>query len=651
MVSGQRLVVFNEDLSGQNVSGLMEMYEDKTGTAGIAEVLDSKTVFAPHSQPVPQFFSTNSAIWLKVNLRIETPDPVYFQFDYPMMDTIELYTIGSSGEVLEHKITGSFMPINTRELFGVYPKFRLQMGLYTYYIRVKSTYCLQLPIRIFSHVSLHQSRLADNLLQGGYMGFAVLIVFYTLFLLVSLKDKLYLFYILHIISSAIIIMHMWGYGFYALWPQSPMVNHFEPSIFGLVIFSTLFTIIFLETKTKYIQLHRWLIGSLIVNMLVFPLDWMGYHRIANYLVQVVVVGGCLIMLVGGVLSYMRGQKAARIFLLAWTFFLVGAIITILQRVGILPYNLLLMHAFQIGSALDMVLLALALADRINILSEEKEKAKEEVYQKITENDELVRKQNALLSLKVEERTREKIEQTELLEKQKKQLQELITTKDKIFSVIAHDLRGPLGNVSQLANMMADDTNLRNDETVALLRDASKRSFDLLDSLLLWAKSQFGETEFKKTKVDLNELAQNTLNLYYLKIKAKDITILNQIPVGLMANADNDMIGTVIRNLISNALKFTLVGGTIQLGGTEDVVNNTVVFWVRDSGLGIDADKIDAIFEAGKNKSLMGTDGETGTGLGLVICKDFVERNGGTIEAKSKKGSGSIFTVTLPGYSI
>lgn len=122
-----------------------------------------------------------------------------------------------------------------------------------------------------------------------------------------------------------------------------------------------------------------------------------------------------------------------------------------------------------------------------------------------------------------------------------------------------------------------------------------------------------------------------------------------MPEGLLADADSTMIDTVVRNLVSNALKFTLVGGKIEVGGKHNQ-DNTVSVWVKDSGLGIAPDKLLSIFEAGKNKSVMGTDGETGTGLGLVICKDFVEKNKGTITVTSKQGKGTTFTIVLPAYS-
>jgi two-component system, sensor histidine kinase LadS len=649
-LQGQGVIIFNKEIESKPIAGQFFIYEDYSGAKGISEILGASNIFRYNKEIIPHYAATKSAIWFKGNILVETEDPVYMQFSYPMIDSIELFIVNSANVVVAHKVAGAFIPIDKRELGSNFPKFRIKQGQYQYYIRVKGTYTIQLPIKLKSYQTLFQDRISENITQGAYMGFALLIILYTFFLWVSLRDKLYLYYILHIIATALITLHIGGYTFLLLWPQVPAINYYEPSILALSTFSTAFAIVFLETRTKLKKLHFWLVASVFINIVVVPLDIFGAHQFANFFVQVNLILSCLLMLAGGLISYKMGFKSARFFLVAWSVFLVGVIITTLQRVGILPYEYFFIHASQIGSAIDMVLLSLALADRINLLQYEKEKALEANVNNLRENRELVRQQNALLSLRVDERTKELNDQRQTLEQQKGQLEEMNKTKDKIFSVIAHDLRGPLANVSQLTDMMGEDSSLRNNETIAMLKDAAKQSFNLLDNLLLWAKAQYGDSEFAKGKVDLHKLVDNTKQLYYLKTRAKVIEIENNIPNNLFANADATMIDTVVRNLVSNALKFTLVGGKIEVGGNENKQTNTVCIWVKDSGLGISPDKLPAIFEAGKNKSVMGTDGETGTGLGLVICKDFVEKNNGTITVTSKQGQGTIFTVWLPAFS-
>lgn len=625
----------------------MYIYNDETGVATINNIIEEKDKFVPNKALVPSYLTTENAVWLKADIRIETSEPVYLQIDFPNIDTIELFVVGNDGEIVGHKISGALVPMKNRELPGNYPKFQLQKGLYTYYIRAKSTFSLRLPVKILSLKKLYKSSLNENVWQGTYLGLAVLILLYSFFLLISLREVVYFFFSLQVIAIVLISMHTHGYTSLFLWPNLPEMNMYMPTILALSVTASLFAIYFLDTATKFKTLHKWLLLSIFLKVLFVPVDWLGYHRTAFLLILATYFFGGLLLTIAGFVAYKKGMKPARFYALACFIVFLGFIIKVAQQQGYLPQNFVFVNSVSLSSAIGLVLLLMALADRINILSTERREAKEAAYRRLTETDEMVRKQNALLSLKVEERTREINDQKGKLEDQKKQLEGLNATKDKIFSVIAHDLRGPLGNVSQLALMMAEDKNLRNEETIALLNDASKRSFDLLDSLLLWARAQFGESDFQKSQVNLRELSENIIKLYHLKIKAKDIKVTNKVPEMLMANADKEMIATVVRNLVSNALKFTLVGGEIEVGGKANTIDKEVSLWVRDSGLGIPPEKMAAIFEAGKNKSVMGTDGETGTGLGLVICKDFVEKNGGSISVESKLGKGTEFTITLP----
>ncbi len=645
--NSQSPILFNQLDDDELVGGYMHIYEDVKGTKHIEDIIAGSDLFIPNIVNVPHYESTQSAIWLKADIRVETDEPVYLLFNYPLIDSIDLYVVGQKGAILQHEVDGTMLPVADRDLYGNYLKFKLKKGLYTYYIRAKTTYTLQLPIKIKSFETIYKEDTSENLWLGIYIGISILIVFFLAFLWLLSRDRVYIYFMLHTISLAIINIHLKGVANVLFWSNAPLINLYQPSIFALTLFALAFAIVFLETSSKHPKLHRWLIATLWATILVFPIDIMGFHQTANQLVKALILIGSTLMVIAGFAAYNRGFKPARLFIAGRIIFLASLLLNILQRVDILSYEFSIIYALQVGSLINIVLLSFALADRLKILCGEKNDEKEVIYAKIKENEEIVRQQNALLSLKVEERAREMKKQTQILEEQKSQLEELNKTKDKIFSVIAHDLRGPLGNVSQLADMMAIDENLRNEETIELLKDASKRSFDLLDSLLHWAKAQFGDSEYQRSKLNIKELAENTLKLYHLKATAKEIKVSNNVPNNLLANADKNMIDTVIRNLLSNALKFTIVGGTIELGGSKDEEKGIVTFWVKDSGMGISKEKLETIFEAGKNKSVIGTDGEVGSGLGLVICKDFIEKNEGTISATSNQGRGSIFSITIP----
>ncbi len=303
----------------------MQLFEDVSGNMPIEHIAATPLLFKRNLREVPAFSGTKSAIWLKAKIFISTDDAVFLQLGYAMMDTIELYVYDETGKQVAKKHAGSLSNINTRDLEGNLPKFKLLPGSYDYYLRVKGSYSIVLPITLKSYNTLHADRLTENLVQGAYIGFAILIILYTFFLWFSLRDKVYLYYILHIIATAIITLHIGGYMFLLAWPHAPWLNIYEPSFFALGIFSTLFAMVFLQLETRLPKVDKVLKILVAVNLLVFPLDWLGFHSLANYIVQTLIFVNSCIMLVAGYISYRNGFKSARFFMLAWTFFLSAAL--------------------------------------------------------------------------------------------------------------------------------------------------------------------------------------------------------------------------------------------------------------------------------------------------------------------------------------
>ncbi|WP_188462071.1 tetratricopeptide repeat protein [Marivirga lumbricoides] len=233
--------------------------------------------------------------------------------------------------------------------------------------------------------------------------------------------------------------------------------------------------------------------------------------------------------------------------------------------------------------------------------------------------------------------------------QNKELQEANATKDKFFSIIGHDLKGPLNSLTSFSSLLMHHTESLSKEEIQMLAtdlDKSlKNLFALLENLLEWSRSQTGNIEFKAELFDLTETLHKNVGLLSQQAENKKIKIqvtnIEPIPV----KAHENSVNTVIRNLLSNAIKFTPEGGKIKLGITEKDE-----FWVvniADSGVGMPESVVDKIFRIDTKHSTQGTAKEKGTGLGLILCKEFVEKNGGQISVKSKEGKGSLFSFTLP----
>ena len=222
-------------------------------------------------------------------------------------------------------------------------------------------------------------------------------------------------------------------------------------------------------------------------------------------------------------------------------------------------------------------------------------------------------------------------------------------KDKLFSMLAHDLRSPLGSMMNLSALLVENIKDFDEseliEVIDTLNKSATQTFQLLNDLLAWSSIQMGRGEREKEVFPVSEIVFENIVILTSDAARKQIGILEDIDPGIVVFADKFAIQTVVRNLLSNAIKFTPNHGSISVYATKK--NNVVEISVIDNGIGIPKEKQKKIFRADTVSSSPGTDGEKGTGFGLLLCKDLVERNGGMIWFESEKGKGSSFHFTLP----
>jgi hypothetical protein len=234
-----------------------------------------------------------------------------------------------------------------------------------------------------------------------------------------------------------------------------------------------------------------------------------------------------------------------------------------------------------------------------------------------------------------------------IELQKEQLSQLNDVKDRFYAIVSHDLRNNLSTMKLYFDLISNPA-FKPENQQELTKEIAysvQNTIDLLENLLLWASSQLKGIHIESKRLHLHEICENSLDLLSASAAQKNILMHNNIPINATCIGDKNMIELVMRNLISNAIKFTDDKGEIHVKFEE--AEHMVKFKVIDNGIGIDSEKLDRLFDEYKNSSAKGTANEKGTGLGLMLCKLFVEQNNGTIHAESKKGKGSVFTVTLP----
>jgi len=240
-----------------------------------------------------------------------------------------------------------------------------------------------------------------------------------------------------------------------------------------------------------------------------------------------------------------------------------------------------------------------------------------------------------------------------LQKNAEDLQALNNSKDKFFSIIAHDLRSPFNTFLGFTEILDEEMETLSHEElksiITSMRSSATNLYQLLENLLEWSLLHRDVTKFEPETVLLSQVAQDCQETFSVSAKQKGIGVMIEIPEFLKVEADIHMLQTIIRNLLSNAIKFTPKGGYVQISASANE-DHYITTAIKDSGIGIHADMLKKIFLIDTNNKTKGTEGEVSTGLGLILCKEFVEKHGGKIWAESEEGKGSTFYFTLKGIT-
>jgi signal transduction histidine kinase len=236
-----------------------------------------------------------------------------------------------------------------------------------------------------------------------------------------------------------------------------------------------------------------------------------------------------------------------------------------------------------------------------------------------------------------------------LKQHEEQLQAANVTKDKFFSIIAHDLKGPFSGIlgfSKLLYEKYDEINENNKKYfIGLIHNSAEQAFNLLENLLNWARMQTDRLKINKEMMDFKAIVEDTITLFANYAKKKEIQVESKIKKSMFINADKSMIATVVSNLVNNALKYTKAGGKVTISAS--LINNHIEVKVIDTGVGIEKENIEKLFKIDTGYTTLGTDKENGTGLGLILCKEFIDMHNGEIRVESDYGKGTTFSFSIP----
>ncbi|GCD77484.1 hybrid sensor histidine kinase/response regulator [Thermaurantimonas aggregans] len=628
----------------KSISKYLNVYIDSSQSLSIESISSYIDRFERWKKDNVHLGTNQNPIWFYTDINNQSNEDVILQIGYPILDTISFYLV-RNGVVVKEFTTGSSFEFEKREILGNYFKFIIPPGQNQVFFRVRSFYNVQFPATLYAWKSLNYENSKEALLQGIYIGFVVIIVLYNLFFYLSIRDSIYIWYILHVAATAIITLHLNGYTFKYLWPKLPIINQNEPIIYGLGIFTTLFSIKFLRPETFSRFWNKVLWGIFWLNVPVFILPFVGEKLLANMVVQLVGSFGCFLMLVAGFALMLRGYRPAVFYVIAFSFLLVGVILSIMARMNILPNIPVFVHASQIGSALDMIMLSLAVADRVNEGLRERKKLKNQLLKEAVEKENIIRQQNLMLKDEVDRQTSDLKKANTALEKAAQELKAKNEYQNKLLTIVGQDLKGSLANVTGLLEIYRDKPETIDRDTFDLMYTSALNTTSILQNLLVFAQINNSDLRPGKFVFNLYTLISRVISQIRPQAYNKHIDLSIDCAKETEISADEFYLEVVLRNLLANAIKFTPQGGKIKVQ-VKELPSGQIELSVQDTGVGMSAERVEKFFSKNGDFTTVGTSGERGTGIGRILIKELVDAMKGTVSIASELGKGTTFTLTF-----
>lgn len=636
MVTSAQVLVLRE--AGHiEVKGQMTYWRDATGNLTLEDVRKISFKALPKNESLNLGFD-RAAHWSRIEIQNESSRSDWLlEVAYAPLDQIDFYIVGKDGSVI-HKVSGDHFPIAQRDIRHRHPIFAFSVlpGESTViFIRVETISSVQLPFSIWHREAFSHASYNLQLLNGFFYGAMLLMVLYQLFLFFSVRDKITFYYVLTLLTMMNVVSFFQGYTFLYFYPERPFINDILAMITGpaFVVCSTLLTRAFLNLRKFSKLLDSLLLGNMFLDLFVALLMTIFYRKISFQYHNYIIFLHCLLALSCAGYCLYKKYKPARYYLIAWFTLLVAAGIFTISSLGFMPGYLSTNYTgLMAGCILQMLFISFALGDRLNELTMENQRAKEAELRRGQEENERLERE---VQLRVEE-----------IETKSKRLEEVNMVKDKLFSVVSHDIRGPLASL-QLALSLIKSGTVSHEEFQELsvtLANRFNQTTEFIENLLQWATLQLKGETFEPVPIDLTKVVGETVSLLGPDARKKEIHVQNNIQGSVNAFADLNMIRSVMRNLLTNAIKFTGQQGTITLNTMRSDLYITVS--VSDTGVGIPPSNRDNLFSL-SSITTPGTKQEKGTGLGLLLCREFVEKNGGRIWFESEEGRGTTFYFSLP----
>ncbi|WP_242206949.1 MULTISPECIES: hybrid sensor histidine kinase/response regulator [unclassified Pseudomonas] len=624
-------VEFDEFTQSLPLGRSLQVFEDPSGQASIADVRAQAAAghFKPHDKATLNAGYSRSAFWLKIDLHYRPSNPAaqrtwLLELAYPPLDHLDLYMPDASGDYRLVRQTGDAWPFASREIRQNNYLFDLPFKpdqQQTVYLRLASEGSIQAPVTLWSSTAYLEDQPVRLYVLGIIYGVLLGMLVYNLFIYLSVRDTSYLYYIFYIASFGLYQLSVNGAAVEYFWPDNPWwANAATPFFIGCAgLFGSQFARSFLQTKNHSRGLDRVLIGLIAFSALVIGLSLMTSYALALRLATTLALTFTVVIFAAGILAWWRGLRVARYFIIAWSAFLLGGIVNTLMVLGLLPNVFLTMYASQIGSAIEVALLSLALADRINAMREQQAQTLYDAGQKLEVLNQQLAHSNKL--------------------------------KDEFLATLTHELRTPMnGVIGSLELMQTVELDPELEQYQQTAAGSARDMMRMVNGILTLTELQAGKLKAAPGSFSLRAVVEALRVQFDGNASSKSldfkVEVLPTLPDRL--HGDSAKLAQCLECLLDNAIKFTRVGGlALRVTGKPSTGNRLALsFAVIDTGIGFTD-----LGEATMYQRFFQLDGSMtreygGLGVGLAICRQLVELLGGKLTHRSEPGSGSRFQLDV-----
>lgn len=692
--SNQSEISYNGDLV--NIEGkYIGVFADKEGGKEFKDILElPQDSFTVQNQKVPNLQLSESIFWAKIKVKNNTStEKLLLDYNYPIIENASLFSINNNGDTSQHTL-GYKVAVSERkhQHAGFIYDLDIPNGeSKIFYLKISSNQQIMLPLKLGSSEQVFEDVFRGNTFISIYFGIIMVMFLYNTFLFFATKDRSYILYSIYLITLGFTHFSLHGFSYELLWPESPKLAELSialtPAFSGIA--SIYFLRSFLNTKFYAPKIHKFYNLLLVIYVLGIVLYFFNLQQISYKLLQSVVIVLAITIMYTCITIIKKGYRPAKYFMFAWSVFIGCVIIFILKDFGILPYNSFTIHSLEIGAAFELVLISFALADRINILKQEKEDAQERELGLLQRNQEIIEKQNIVLEQKVKERTQELEESNFDLNKaivELKLAQSQLVDAEKMASLgqltagIAHEINNPINfvvaNITPLKRDINDileilekyaeikdgdnisekikeieelkedlDLDFTLQEIEELLKgmdEGANRTVEIVKSLRTF--SRLDEDGLKVANI--NECLDSTLMLLKSSISDK-ITIEKSYAENSDIECFPGKINQLFMNIINNAIH--AVESKMNADNTKGMIKletvdsgDDLIIKIIDNGIGMNEEVKKKIFDPFFTTKDIGE----GTGLGLSIVHSIIEKHNAKIEVNSELGKGTEFIIRI-----